>query len=241
MLLAQLEQQGWQGRALLLARAAAFQRGVWRQLFAAARPGTRDPEPPMELDPAVAFERKRQRACAKVRQGEFTRARQVLTAAELAPGTEATWVALTDPTKRPPEARFPPPWSCSSTNPSVLSSSQHVQSPAPFARPDGVGRLACPARGLNTAGQRVGAGLRQRYSAVPVRVRSRRGRASSNRARQVGQACKPASRSSSRASTASCRHGVSRPAPFSKASWHGRAKSGARARITGSASAHAAQ
>ncbi|CAE7348829.1 unnamed protein product [Symbiodinium sp. KB8] len=94
---------GWQGRALLLARAAAFQRGVWRQLFAAARPGTRDPEPPMELDPAVAFERKRQRACAKVRQGEFTRARQVLTAAELAPGTEATWVALTDPTKRPPE------------------------------------------------------------------------------------------------------------------------------------------
>ena len=29
---------------------------------------------------------------------------QVLTAAELAPGTEATWDALTDPAKRPPEA-----------------------------------------------------------------------------------------------------------------------------------------
>ena len=39
------------------------------------------------------------------------------------------------------------------------------------------------------------------------------------------------------ASTAWCRHGASRLAPFSKASWHRRVNSGARARITGSASA----
>ena len=37
------------------------------------------------------------------------------------------------------------PRSCSSTSPSALSSSQHVPSPARSARPDGVGRLACPA------------------------------------------------------------------------------------------------
>jgi len=59
-----------------------------------------------------ATERKREQACAKVRQGELSRARHVLTAAELAPGTEATWDALTDfcfPAKRPPEARAAPP------------------------------------------------------------------------------------------------------------------------------------
>ena len=44
-------------------------------------------------------------ACARVRKGEVSRARQLLTAAELAPGTEATWEALTDPERRPPEPR----------------------------------------------------------------------------------------------------------------------------------------
>ena len=75
MLLARPEQQGLQGQATLLARAAVFRRGEWRQLLAAARPGPRAREPPTELDPAEASERKRQRACAKVRQGELSRAR----------------------------------------------------------------------------------------------------------------------------------------------------------------------
>eukprot|EP00439_Symbiodinium_sp_Y106_P042212 s873_g5.t1 len=47
------------------ATTAAFHRGEWRQLLAAPRPGTRAPEPLMELDPAVVSERTRQRACAK--------------------------------------------------------------------------------------------------------------------------------------------------------------------------------
>ena len=104
MLLARPEHQGAQGRALLLARAQAFQRGEWSQLLAAARPSTR-PETPPQLDAEALAERKCEQACAKVRQGELSRARHVLTAAELAPGTEATWDALTDPAKRPPEAR----------------------------------------------------------------------------------------------------------------------------------------
>ena len=41
--------------------------------------------------------------------GELSRARQLLTAAELAPGDEATRAALTDPAKRPPQPREPIP------------------------------------------------------------------------------------------------------------------------------------
>ena len=49
------------------------------------------------------------RACARVRRGELSRARHVFTAAELAPGDEATRAALTDPAKRPPQPREPIP------------------------------------------------------------------------------------------------------------------------------------
>ena len=45
------------------------------------------------------------RACVKVKMGELTRARHILTAAELAPGDETTYRALTDPARRPPEPR----------------------------------------------------------------------------------------------------------------------------------------
>ena len=44
-----------------------------------------------------------------MRRGELSRARQLLTAAELAPGNAATLAALTDPAKRPPLARDPVP------------------------------------------------------------------------------------------------------------------------------------
>ena len=100
----------WRGRSNKVRKAGHWSsRGQQRSSTANGDPGARAPEPPMELDPAVAFERKRQPACAEFRQGELTRTRQVLTAAELAPGTNATWVALTESTKRPPDARFPPP------------------------------------------------------------------------------------------------------------------------------------
>ena len=108
MLLTRAAQQGSQGRAELLERAAAFQRGEWTQLIRAAQPSHRAParQPP---PPDAATSRKRNQACAKVRQGELSRARQVLTAAELAPGTDATWQALTDPARRPPQPLEPLP------------------------------------------------------------------------------------------------------------------------------------
>ena len=108
MLLTRATQQGSQGRAELLSRAAAFQRGEWTQLIRSARPSRqRSSAHKQELPPDEVSERKRHNACAKVRQGELSRARQVLTAAELAPGTEATWRALTDPERRPPQPRSP--------------------------------------------------------------------------------------------------------------------------------------
>ena len=110
MLLTRATQQGSQGRAELLSRAAAFQRGEWTQLIRSARPSRqRSSAHKQELPPDEVSERKRHNACAKVRQGELSRARQVLTAAELAPGTEATWRALTDPERRPPQPRSPIP------------------------------------------------------------------------------------------------------------------------------------
>ena len=49
-------------------------------------------------------------ACAKVRRGQLSRARQMLTAAALAPGNAATLEALTDPARRPPHPlRSPAP------------------------------------------------------------------------------------------------------------------------------------
>ncbi|CAE7629322.1 unnamed protein product [Symbiodinium sp. CCMP2592] len=83
MLLARPEHQGAQGRAILPARAQPFQRGEWTQLLAAARPRWR-PETALGLHVAVLAERNRERACTKVRQGDISRARHVLTAAELA-------------------------------------------------------------------------------------------------------------------------------------------------------------
>ncbi|CAE7940818.1 unnamed protein product, partial [Symbiodinium sp. KB8] len=105
MLLARTEQRGSHGRAELLGRAAAFQRGDWIQLLQSARRVSRPAHDTPTLPPDEVAERKRHQACAKVRQGELSRARQVLTACDLAPGTEATWAALTDPARRPPEAR----------------------------------------------------------------------------------------------------------------------------------------
>ena len=67
MLLARTALRGPQGRAELLGRATAFQRGEWLQLLQSAR--------------------------------------RVYDPARDAPGNEATWAALTDPTRRPPVPR----------------------------------------------------------------------------------------------------------------------------------------
>ena len=79
MLLTRATQQGSQGRAELLSRAAAFQRGEWTQLIRSARPSRqRSSAHKQELPPDEVSERKRHNACAKVRQGELSRACQVL-------------------------------------------------------------------------------------------------------------------------------------------------------------------
>ena len=105
MLLARTALRGPQGRAELLGRATAFQRGEWLQLLQSARRVCDPARDAPALPPDEVCERKRRQACAKVQRGEVSRARQVLTAAELAPGNEATWAALTDPTRRPPVPR----------------------------------------------------------------------------------------------------------------------------------------
>ena len=66
--------RGWRHRAPngeqnCLALSAAFQRGEWTRLIRSARLP--------ELPPDEVSERKRHQACAKVRQGELSRARQV--------------------------------------------------------------------------------------------------------------------------------------------------------------------
>ncbi|CAE7572732.1 unnamed protein product, partial [Symbiodinium pilosum] len=83
MLLARpAHRQGPRGREELLARAAAFERGEWTSLLENARQLPVPTESPPKSDEMLAAER-RERACAKVRIGEVSRARQVLTAAEL--------------------------------------------------------------------------------------------------------------------------------------------------------------
>ena len=70
MMLARTPQQGSQGRAELLSRAAKFQRGEWPQLLRSARQAAQQPTSRNEPQRDGAGERERRRACAKVRQGE---------------------------------------------------------------------------------------------------------------------------------------------------------------------------
>ena len=96
---------GGVGKAALLQRLEDFHAGRWSALYDAAvasRPG-----PPTTL--ALTDEARRERACAQVKRGDLSQARQTLTAAALAPGNEATLAALQDPARRPPEPLRPLP------------------------------------------------------------------------------------------------------------------------------------
>ncbi|CAE7533754.1 unnamed protein product, partial [Symbiodinium pilosum] len=77
LLLARCRDTGPVGRAALLRRVELFESGSWEQVLEEARAGS----------PTAA------------------RARQALTAAALAPGTDETLRALSDPTRRPPSRR----------------------------------------------------------------------------------------------------------------------------------------
>ena len=103
LLLTPSQQTGPQGRSCLLRRLELFRLGEWRELHRQSRL-VQVPPPPVEGPNDTAHEDSRaSKACALVRRGELSRARQVLTAAQLAPGTEETYQALADPARRPPE------------------------------------------------------------------------------------------------------------------------------------------
>ena len=97
MLLARPDRQGAQGRDVLLSRARACQRGDWMPLLDGTHQHVNHARGAAAQDAETVAERRRAQACAKVRLGELSRARHILTAAELAPGNEATWRALTNP------------------------------------------------------------------------------------------------------------------------------------------------
>ncbi|CAE7831339.1 CPY1 [Symbiodinium sp. CCMP2592] len=90
MLLARTTQRGAQGRQELLARAKAFQQGDWARFLGEVRRAASSfrKSGAQSADAETLAERKREQACTKVKAGELSRARQLLTAAELAPGSE---------------------------------------------------------------------------------------------------------------------------------------------------------
>ena len=105
LLLCRARVTGSTGREALLQRVRDFLAGRWAALLAAARDAAdqHGPAPTAHADDDDAASlRRREAACAHVRRGEVSRGRTVLTAAALAPGTEDTFAALSDPARRPP-------------------------------------------------------------------------------------------------------------------------------------------
>ena len=108
MLLARPKLQGAAGRRELLQSIQSHEQGRWQALLADARDAGCSPQKSRDtIDAEAAAAHQRKLACAKVRKGELFRARHLLTAAELAPGNEATLAALTDASKRPPREPIP--------------------------------------------------------------------------------------------------------------------------------------
>ena len=91
---------------LLFARSGTAGR---RTLLNTAHQAAATPDPPRLPSTQPAAARRRARACAQVRTGDLSRARQTLTNLPLAPGTAATHAALRDPARRPPTLLRPIP------------------------------------------------------------------------------------------------------------------------------------
>jgi len=108
LLLHRPREQGTVGREALLQRSRDFFAGRWDALLAAARATATAPRAGSAADATDAAddeafrERRRALACANVRRGEVSRARGTLTSAAIAPGTDQTLAALSDPERRPP-------------------------------------------------------------------------------------------------------------------------------------------
>ena len=105
LLLTRTRETGPAGRTALLQRFQAFEAGRWCELLDAAMPSTAQPQ----RSPGSDVERMREHACAQVRRGELSRARQTLTGAPLAPSNADALRLLSDPDKRPPHPRHPIP------------------------------------------------------------------------------------------------------------------------------------
>ena len=111
LLLHRPREPGTVGRETLLQRTRDFLAGRWDALLGAAREAagaprtSRTPAAPDASADEAACARRRGLACANVRRGEVSRARGVLTSAAIAPGTEETFAALSDPARRPPAPR----------------------------------------------------------------------------------------------------------------------------------------
>ena len=104
LLLARCPQAGTEGRAVLMRRLQLLQQGNLVALHAqtpTAGPSEARSRADLGGDPARAA------ASAKVKRGQLSRARQLLTAAALAPGDDSTLRALTDPARRPPQLLRP--------------------------------------------------------------------------------------------------------------------------------------
>ena len=104
MLLHRLGHKGKAGKQVPTDRFNRFEEGDWVQLIAEARsPGVGGAR-----SPGHDSERRRLgAACASVRMGEASRARQQLVGSALAPGTAATLAELRDPARRPPALEVP--------------------------------------------------------------------------------------------------------------------------------------
>ena len=101
LLLRRSGSQGAEGRAEVLERIELVEAGSVERLL---RDPRSQPPPARQARPDTDNAR-REHACARVRQGQLSRARQVLTAGVLAPGDDTTLAALRDPARRPPVPR----------------------------------------------------------------------------------------------------------------------------------------
>ncbi|CAK0900915.1 unnamed protein product, partial [Prorocentrum cordatum] len=91
-----------EGRQELLERAQRFRQGDWLALLHEANTTAGARAAPRPATEVQQQERRREQACAHVRNGNPSRGRQVLTAAAIAPGNGETLNRLRDPARRPP-------------------------------------------------------------------------------------------------------------------------------------------
>ncbi len=102
LLLHRASSRGSVGKAELEHRCTLFSQGHWGALLAASK-HVQSSSSQRQRTPEEERRHRHNMACAKVRLEECRKARQVLTSAALAPGTQATLDELKDPEKRPEE------------------------------------------------------------------------------------------------------------------------------------------